>query len=324
MQIKTFDVGCEIRAETGERLERCSKQEVIDLVRRQGYALFTGFAPTVAEYEAFTARFGTCANTREVHYPESGAGLGFHAEDAYNPYRPDAIWFFCVYEGSDGGIPTGVVDGAELLEAMPAAWQSFCRAGRIRFNRQWEADVWRSAKLAPSRQELGAVLSAIPGIEFEFLPDESLYIGIEMPLVVGTAVGRESFSNTLLQAVTDQEFYGMGLADGSPIPGELLKVAGALAGERERNVGWQTGDVAVIDNLRMMHRRRQYIQKDRDLRARHCEDFYGTQLPEARTPLQLWAKSLIQGDVALPSRAGRPGAQALEAAAGSNHAGATG
>src|SRR5437870_3121900 len=111
MQIKTFDVGCEIHAEPGDRLEQCSKQAVHDLLCHQGYILFRGFSPTVEEYEAFTTQFGACANTREVHYPGSGAGLGFHAEDAYNAYRPDTLWFLCVYQGSDGGIPTGVVDG---------------------------------------------------------------------------------------------------------------------------------------------------------------------------------------------------------------------
>jgi hypothetical protein len=57
----------------------------------------------------------------------------------------------------------------------------------------------------------------------------------------------------------------------------------------------------------MMHRRSPYKQKDRDLRVRHCEDFFGSKLPDASTPLRSWVKSLIQGDVALPSQVGQPG-----------------
>jgi hypothetical protein len=317
VQIKTHDVGSEIHAENGEKLNDCRKEEVVDLARRSGYVLFRGFAPDVVQYEAFTTRFGTCANTREVHYPDSGAGLGFHAEDAYNPYRPDTIWFFCAFEGSDGGVPTGVVDGVELLHAMPPRWQSFCRSNGIRFDRQWNAETWQSAPPVTSREELERAFAEIPGIEYRFLPDDSLHIGYETPLVVRTPDGRESFANTLLQAATDPEYYGMTLADGSPIPEELLAVAEELALERERHVGWKTGDVAVIDNLRMMHRRSEYHQRDRDLRVRHCEDFFGTTLPDAGTPIAAWAKKLIQGDVELPARVGRPsGAEAVGARAG--------
>ena len=306
MKVKTHDVGSEIHAESGEKLKDVPTAEVVDLASRQGYVLFSGFSPTVEEYEAFTAQFGTCANTREVHYPDTGAGLGFHAEDAYNPYRPDSIWFLCKYEGSDGGVPTAVVDGVELLDHLPPHWQSFCHENRVRFDRQWNAETWQNAAPVRSRKELEETLDRIEGVEYQFLPDDSLYIGLEMPLLSRAPDGRESFSNTILQAATDPEYYGMTLADGSPVPEELLSVAEELALARERPVGWSTGDVAVIDNLRMMHRRSEYHQRDRDLRVRHCEDFFGSKLPDASTPIAAWAKNLIQGDVDLPARVGRP------------------
>lgn len=306
MRIELADVGCTIYADHGDRLEHCQRSEVVDLVRRQGFVRFTGFPVTATGYEAFTSRFGACADTRHVHYPESGAGLGFHAEDAYNPYRPDALWFYCAYQGSDGGVPTGVVDGAELLAALPPKWQWFSRVSGMRFDRQWAAPVWRDAAPVTGRTALESVLASIPNLEFDFLPDGTLYLGYQVPFVVRTAGGQESFSNTLLQAVTDQEFYGMMLTDGWPVPDELVGLVTRLARERERDLDWRTGDVAVIDNLRIMHRRRGYQQHDRDLRARHCEDFFGSWQPDATTPLQAWVKSLIQGDVALPTRVGRP------------------
>ena len=305
MHIKILDVGAEIRAD-GATLAQCNKDEIVELVRKQGYALLSGFAPTVPEYERFTAQFGSCADTRHVHYPESGAGLGFHAEDAYNPFRPDAIWFLCVNEGSDGGVPTGTVDGIELLAAMPPRWQAFCQENGLRFDRQWDAAVWQGADVVPGRAELSEGLSAIPGVTHAFGEDDSLYVSYRTGLVSRTADGRETFSNTLLQAVTDPDYYGMSLADGSPIPPELLTVVEDLALSLERNLGWHTGELGVVDNLRMMHRRSPYRQKDRDLRVRHCENFFGTELPDASTPLRSWVKSLIQGDVALPNRAGMP------------------
>ena len=203
-------------------------------------------------------------------------------------------------------MPTGVVDGVGVFASLPAHWQDFCRRNRLRFARQWDAPTWRDGSPVHDRTELDAVLDRIDGVDHEFLPDDSLYIGIVTPLVVRTADGRESFSNTLLQAVTDPEFYGMSLADGTAVPGELLALAEAAALAGERPVGWASGDVAVIDNYRMMHRRGPYRQVNRDLRARHCEDLYGTPLPPSASDLERWTKSLIQGDVDLPARVGAP------------------
>lgn len=305
METTVRDVGCEIRAE-GDTLADCSVEHVRELLARQGYVLFSGFEPSLADFELFTSRFGTCAETRHVHYPESGSGLGFHSEDAYNPYRPDALWFLCVYEGSDGGVPTGAVDGAELLTAMPEEWREYACTHALRFDRIWDAPVWQQAAQVPGRAELAAELDAIPDLDHAFLADGSLRIGYEVPLIATTPSGRQAFSNSLLQAVTDSAFYGTSIVGGSSIPTELLSVAEKLALELERTVGWATGDIAVIDNLRMMHRRGTYHQKDRDLRPRHCEDLFGSVMPAADTELQAWTKKLIQGDIALPDRVGLP------------------
>ena len=50
-----------------------------------------------------------------------------------------------------------------------------------------------------------------------------------VPMVVQTHAGEEAFSNTILHAVKDQPFYGMTLADGSPVPEELVEKAKAVA-----------------------------------------------------------------------------------------------
>jgi alpha-ketoglutarate-dependent taurine dioxygenase len=305
MQI-TLTQGAEIHPEYGQRLRDIPRDIVVDLVRRQGFILFRGFDPTVAEYEQFTDGFGTCAETRDVHYPDSGDGLGFHAEDAFTPYRPDALWFLCKYAGSDGGIPTGVVDGRDVLNALPEELQPLARTARMRFDRQWDAAVWRDSPAVPDREQLEAALRKVPGLDVDFLPDGTLCIGYETPLSPYLPNGEQSFSNTLMQAVKDQEYYGVTMADGSAVPAELVDAVERSAPPLEQAVGWQTGDVAVIDNLRMMHRRRDYVQVDRDLRARHGEDFFGPRLLPASTGLELWAKSLVTGDVALPTRVGRP------------------
>ncbi|MEV4170449.1 TauD/TfdA family dioxygenase [Nonomuraea sp. NPDC049709] len=304
MKILSKTIGCEIAAGPGERLADIDPAIVVPLLKKDGYVHFTGYQPTLAEFEAFTGRFGTCAGARHVHYPEGGEALGFHAEDSYNPYRPDAIWFLCLFEGSDGGAPTGAVDGVRLLNELSPRWREFCRANTLRFERHWGEETWRTAAGGATAGEVGQVLDSLPGFSHQFLPDGTLYTCCETPIVVRTPNGDDSFSNTMLQAMTEQTFYGMTLGDGTPVPRELLEIVERWAFEHEIEIGWSAGEVAVIDNYRMMHRRAEYHGKDRDLRARHCENLFGTRLPDDSTELAAGVKSLIQSDVGLPVATG--------------------
>lgn len=303
MLTKLHDVGAEIHAE-GATLTECDKGVVAELVRKQGYVLLSGFAPTVTEYDWFTSQFGSCAVTRHVRYPQSRIELGFHQEDGYTPYRPDAIWFLCVYEGSNGGVPTGVVDGIELLAAMPDEWQAFCRENSLCFERQWGPAVWQGVPEVPGRAELSAALDAVPGVTHAFLDDGFLYVNCHASLVNRTSDGREAFANGLLQASTWPEYYGMSMSDGSPVPAELVAIVDELSVALERDLNWHTGDFGVVDNLRFMHRRRQNEQLGRDLRVRNCEDFFGSVLPDVGTSLGMWVKNLITSEVASPDRVG--------------------
>lgn len=304
MKIDAKETGCEVHAAPGERLSRCEPGLVVSLLREHGWVFFSGFEPSVSEFVEFTNRFGFCAGPREVHYPPGGEALGYHAEDAYNPYRPDTIWFLCVFEGGDGGAPTRVIDGVRLLNDIDPRWRDFCRSNRLRFDRWWAPATWRQAIGDADAGELAAVLDRLPDFTYRFLPDDTLYTTYETPIVVHAGGGVESFSNTMLQAMTEQSFYGMSLADGAPVPEELVAHVEELAFAQEIRLGWSAGDVAVIDNYRMMHRRAEYSGKDRDLRARHCDDLFGSALLPQNTAVEAAAKRLLQSDEGSPVNVG--------------------
>lgn len=304
MKIVEGEIGCRVVADRGEELGQCDPARITSLLRQCGWVFFSGFEPSLGEFEAFSSRFGACQASRTVHYPPGGVGLGFHAEDAYNPYRPDVVWFFCLFEGTDGGVPTIAVDGVRIFRRMAEEWQNFCRSNRLRFERLWSADAWLEVVQREDRRALTEILGPIPNLVHRFLPDDTLYVRFDAPLVVRTPKGEESFSNSLISASVDPEFYGMSLANGSPVPGELGAGVSELAREGELYLGWAAGDLVVVDNYRMMHRRGEYHGSDRDLRARHGEDFFGSVLPPADSPLSAWAKQLLQGDGAHALRVG--------------------
>ena len=82
MKILSHNSGYVWLSELNESLFHCEVDEVLKAIQHAGYILFRNFNPTQDEFEKFTNLFGVCADTRHVHYPNTGEGLGFHAEDA--------------------------------------------------------------------------------------------------------------------------------------------------------------------------------------------------------------------------------------------------
>lgn len=296
MKIKSEDLGSHVTADTAECIADCNPEVIRDLLREHGWVYFSGFSPSMEEFRDFTRRFGRCATPRSIVYPPGGVALGFHAEDSYNPWRPDALWFLCLKAGSDGGAPTGVVDGVRLLCELEPAWRDFATAHQLRFERSWSKDQWQKITGGDNTGDLTAFLDALPDFDYSFLPDRTLCTVYTTPIVVRTQKGEQSLSNTALHAVTDQEYYGMTLENGDPVPQEFLDHVEKLALEREIPLGWSDGDVVVIDNYRFMHRRGEYKGNDRQLRVVHGEEFFGTSLPRAETSVAQAMKETLQGE----------------------------
>jgi hypothetical protein len=299
MEITTSTIGSNIRATGHDSLSDCDPAAIRELLRTQAWVYFTGFSPTVDEFREFTERFGNCATPRSIEYPPGGIALGFHAEDSYNPWRPDAVWFLCLGVGSDGGSPTGVVDGEALLRALDDDWKAFSLANDLRFTRSWPATSWQGMDVDTDGKQVLEFLSTIPELQYSIGEDDALITVFDTPIVVKTQDGRESFSNTMLHAITDQEYYGMTLTSGGPVPTELSDRITELALIHEIPIGWSDGDMVVIDNYRLMHRRAEYHGSGRELRVVHGEEFFGTPLPVAVTPAAMAMKQALQGEETL-------------------------
>lgn len=297
MKTTTDGLVCSISPDGAEDLSTLDVEEVRDLLRDKTCLYFSGFDVTTEDFVAFTARFGQTAPLRTM--PEAaGPQLGFHAEDAYNAWRPDTVWFLCVAEGSGGGIPTEILDGAELLKRIDRSRAPLLDRG-LRFTQTWPQEEWKVARDAGSMEEITAFLDSLAGYSHEFLPDGTLQTTVQVPMVVEAPGGVASFSNTMLHAVRDPAWYGVTLGDGEPIPQDFIDHVGELAEELTTPVGWRAGDVAVIDNTRLMHRRGQYTGVGRDVRVIHGETFFGGEMPSPSTEATQIMKQVLQGELLL-------------------------
>src|SRR5215472_10050844 len=143
MRVGTQELGCQIVAEHGERLGDCDPAVVRHELRTQGWVYFSGFGATLEDFDVFAHRFGRAASPRRMPETPGEFALGFHAEDSYNAWRPDALWFLCLEMGSSGGTPTDVLDGVALLDDMDEHWRQFSLTNSICFHQWWPAADWQ-------------------------------------------------------------------------------------------------------------------------------------------------------------------------------------
>jgi Taurine catabolism dioxygenase TauD, TfdA family len=301
MRVEQQITASTITAGPGEKLGDCDTQLVRDMVRSQGSVYFSGFNSSVDDFGSFARQFGNSAPPRVM--PELGrvAAFGFHAEDAYNPWRPDVVWFLCRAIGADGGTPTEAVDGVDLLERMDEGWRTFSLNHNVCFHQRWPATTWQRSITPDEKPAVEEFLDGLPALTYEILPDDTICTRYRAPIVVTTQAGLQSFSNGILHAVKSgagesPEYYGITLEDGSPVPQELVDHVEKIALDQRFPFGWADGDVAVIDNYRLMHRRARYEGAGRDLRAIHGEEFFGSRLPEVATATARSMKKVLLGE----------------------------
>jgi hypothetical protein len=112
--------------------------------------------------------------------------------------------------------------------------------------------------------------------QWQWLPEECLAVTTPaLPLIRQTSAGQEVFFNQLIAAFCgwrdqrNEQSRSVTYGDGSTIDEEDLKAATDIAYDLSFDLNWQMGDVALIDNDRVMHGRRSF-QGRRSVLASLC------------------------------------------------------
>ena len=205
-----------------------------------------------------------------------------HHEMAQTPIYPSRLFFFCEQPAQGGGA-TPICRSDWLLERLAAVAPRFvadCAAKGVRYSQTMPADddlssgqgrSWRSTLSAESKAAAEAKLSQL-GYSWQWQTDNALSVTTPvLPAVRELADGSRSFFNQLIAA-----FFGwqdarndgrkaITLGDGGALDIDAMQTAVALAEELIVDLQWQQGDVALIDNLRVMHGRRAFAGERRVL-----------------------------------------------------------
>jgi alpha-ketoglutarate-dependent taurine dioxygenase len=266
-----------------------------EAVRVSGAVLLRGFRFDLAALEAFSSHFSERAvvhpstvqsNRRPVTETTAtvdGGVLPFpwHSELAYAPRRPDLVIFACERPSTQDD-PTLLTDGCAIADRLsPAARAIAGRAVRYtyhRFERAWPVSFGG----ASSRRE---AKRALREIAFDLPPNEALtwrfrrrdggrQVNVRYTTPMLSTVrwgGRQAFCNHVIFQERRRPADVVVLDDGSQIPATAVDEFERLADAASYAIRWREGDVAVVDNSRVMHARGPVRDPARRILARACQ-----------------------------------------------------
>ncbi len=262
-------------------------------LEKSGAILFRGFPVKCAEdFDAFTQVF----NYDEFTYQESLSNavrinltrrvftaneappdveIFLHHEMAQTPIYPQKIFFCCLSAAAEGGATP--LCRSDLLYASFKSehpkWAAMFVERGLKYNthmpavddeRSGQGRSWKSTLSVSGRAEAEARLSEL-GYSWGWQEDGSLLTtSPKLPAVRQLDDGSESFFNQIIAAYCgwkrrdDSSLPVLTFGDDDLIPEEILDAIVELSSRFVYAAEWQDGDVALVDNYRVMHGRYPY------------------------------------------------------------------
>ena len=277
----------------GIPLDDGSKTVVNDLINPYGLVLFRGYDigsdrefhdfiecfgyPNFTYVESFSNAVRRNRTTRVFTANEAPPEIEIflHHEMAQTLVFPGQLFFFCEQAPTKGGAtPIGRSDlTLAALEQTRPDFVAKLRSSGVRYRNAMpeSADLasgqgrsWRDTLNVSNRKQAEQRLTDL-GYNFRWLGDGGLSVQTPvLPAVDEFGRGKDVFFNQIVAAAagwtnaeSDEEprlCYG----DYSRIDQEDLDAAIAACYEHTVDLEWQTGDIALLDNLKVMHGRRPF------------------------------------------------------------------
>ncbi|MFB3302209.1 TauD/TfdA family dioxygenase [Pseudomonas sp. AMR01] len=198
--------------------------------------------------------------------------VGLHCENGNSPFWPDLCWFYCQTAPARGS-QTTVCDGQVVYRHLSAEQRAAFSGRDIQYARRVEATKWKTYAFhalaqgdaapacveAVTLQDLLSLSAQDESSQIELNEDGSITYRFRTPAVRTSRLADDAhlaFANSLFGPSNHYEAPRITFADGEPIDPHLLQALDALCQRFTVDVGWQCGDVVLIDNTRVMHGRR--------------------------------------------------------------------
>ena len=277
----------------GAALDGPSKTIVSDLINAHGFVVFRGYdVQSDKDFHRFVESFGL----ENFKYADSFSNavrhnrtdrvftaneappnveIFLHHEMAQTLTFPGALFFFCEKAAESGGATPICRSDLTLktLETQNPAFVAKLRSVGVKYRNSMPSEAnhesgqgrsWKDTLTVNSAHEAEEKLVAL-GYQFNWLEDGGL--SVQTPALAAVdhfGRGKDVFFNQIVAAAAgwtvaaDDKAPRLCFGDDSPI--EHADLAGTIKAAYQHTVDlkWQTGDVALLDNLKVMHGRRPF------------------------------------------------------------------
>jgi alpha-ketoglutarate-dependent taurine dioxygenase len=185
-----------------------------------------------------------------------GRAFAWHRELGYAPFPPDVLFFLCERPPRRGG-ETLLCDGRALHARLSDRARDFARSAVVEYAYRLPRESWPLALGASSEQAADAALARLAA---RLAPPEALAWTLTgdgvrarycAPMLVAPRASEPpAFCNQVIFRA-----HKLALKGGGPIPAWFLREVRRAANASSAALAWQAGDLALIDNARVMHAR---------------------------------------------------------------------
>lgn len=275
------------------RLDNAQMAWITTLLDEHGFVLFRGYEPRSAiEFHDFIDRFSytnfayeqSFSNALRAHRtvrvftaneaPPS-VEIYLHHEMAQTLTFPSRLFFFCE-QAADSGGATPICRSDTALAALDERCPDFTgklRDAGVRYRNAMPAwsdresgqgRSWRDTLGVQTKADAEDVLGSL-GYDCRWLQDDALSVQTPvLPAIEAFGGGREVFFNQIVAAAAgwnpseDDNEARLCFGDGSMMDSDHLQIAIDTCYEHSVDLRWQTGEIALLDNLQVMHGRRPF------------------------------------------------------------------
>lgn len=267
-----------------ERLRDFDAEIALQALKAHGAALLRGFDGGMDDFRALTSAL--CSSEvfnesparaiidreRLIQTVDLGVdAFPLHPELSREPFQPDACFFWCLAPPSRGG-ETTVCDGVEIVRRMPASLRAAFEGRTLEYRQLATPEVliyWLGSA------EPASLVSPYADCPYQFFvnPAGRIARSFTRPALTTPVFSEEPcWNNFILFA-----HYHLGMPNfptfegGEPIPLPLIEEVKAIADAVTAPIAWRKGDIAILDNWRVMHGRNAI----EDARERLIASYFG-------------------------------------------------
>jgi alpha-ketoglutarate-dependent taurine dioxygenase len=276
---------------------------VKDLFKANGILLFTGFEADPGVFEQFTNRFSndymdhrgggslrevinkegdqTVLSVSYAYSPKKGDfdnkeqetfPLALHSDRSYTKSQPPLMWFYCAKPSVEKG-ETTVADGVQVYDGLSASTQKLFRDKCIKYVRTYQDGEWQLWGQSEDLEKVRA-FCADNDLTLTVNPDDSITTEFTKHAVVKPRWSDKlGFVNSMLLVLWQEEVVSskrsiVRFEDDSKIPADVIAEIREVSDSLTREIAWHPGEIAMLDNTRMLHGRRPFMDRNREIYVR--------------------------------------------------------